>query len=344
MKAVILVGGEGTRLRPISLMMPKPVVPVLNVPMMFYILEWLKKHGVDEAIMVACYLPHILNQVLKNSYKGMKIKYIYEDAPLGTGGAIKRAQPYMKGTTVVINGDVVTDFNITKMLKFHKESKSRATVGLYPVQNYSSFGVVDTGLNGSIKRFLEKPSREEVGTEKAYINAGIYLLEPEVLDIMEKGRKYSVERDVFPEFIGNGFFGFKQEYIYWLDMGTPERLRKFSTDIMEGNYPLNLSENEKFLKEKGAKVLKPSLIGKGTKLRKNCVIGLLNVIGKKCGIGENSVLENCILFDDVKVGKDCTLKNTIICSGTEIKDNVRLTENSVLGPCSKITQYSKSGA
>ena len=344
MKAVILVGGEGTRIRPISLMMPKPVVPVLNVPLMFYILEWLRKHGVDESIMVACYQPDKLKKVLKNSYKGMKIKYIYEETPLGTGGAIKRAQPFMKGTTVVVNGDNVTDLNISKMLKFHKDNRSRATIALFPVKNYSSFGVVDTGTNGSIKRFIEKPPREEISTEKAYINAGVYLLEPEVLNVMNKGTKYSVERDVFPKLVGTGFYGFKQEYIYWLDMGTPERLRKLTTDIFEGNYAVRLPKPEKFFIEKGAKVVRPSLVGKGTKLHKNSLIGMLNVIGKKCVIGENSVLENCILFDGVKVGTGCTLKNAIICSGTDIMDNVQLTESCVIGPCSKITQYSKAGA
>ncbi|MFH1073658.1 MAG: NDP-sugar synthase [Candidatus Firestonebacteria bacterium] len=343
MKAVILVGGEGTRLRPISLMMPKPVVPVLNVPLMFYILEWLKKYGVDEAIMVACYQPDKLEKVLKNSYKGMKIKYIYEDVPLGTGGAIKRAQHFMKGTTVVINGDNITDLNISRMLRFHKENKSRATIALYPVKNYSSFGVVEVGTNGSIRRFIEKPLREEIGTEKAYINAGVYLLEPEILNIMDKGNRYSVERDVFPKLVGNSFYGFKQDYIYWLDMGTPERLRKFTTDIFKGNYPIILAENEKYSKGKGAKVLKPSLVGKGTKLRKNSVIGVLNVIGRNCEIGENTLLENCILFDNVKVGKGCTLENSIICSRTEIADNVSLSGNSVIGPCSKITRYSQAG-
>ncbi|MCX5776159.1 MAG: NDP-sugar synthase [Candidatus Firestonebacteria bacterium] len=343
MKAVILVGGEGTRLRPISLMMPKPVVPILNVPLMFYILEWLKKHGVDEAIMVACYLPEKLKKVLKNSYKGMKITYIYEDTPLGTGGAIKRAQQYMKGTTVVINGDIITDFNITRMFKFHKEKKSRATVGLYPVGNYSAFGVVDKNADGSIKRFLEKPSREEIGTAKANINAGVYLLEPEVLNIMDKGLRYSVERDVFPKLVGTGFFGFDQEDIYWLDLGTPERLRKFSTDILEKNYPLILTKKEKYSKEKGAKVLKSSLVGKGTKLGKNSLVGMLNVIGNNCEIGENTVLENCILFDNVKVGKGCVLKNSIICSASEIMDNVQISKTTVLGPGSIIAQYSKAG-
>lgn len=343
MKAVILVGGEGTRLRPITLMMPKPVTPVANVPMMFYMLEWLKKYGIDEVIFVACYLPEKLRRVLGRTYKGIKLTYIYEDVPLGTGGAIKRAQKYMKGTTAVLNGDVITDFNIAKMLKFHKRSCSKATIGLYPVEDYSSFGVVELAADGSIKRFLEKPSREELDVDKANINAGVYLLEPEVLDSMSAGKKYSIERDVFPGFVGHDFYGFAEENIYWLDMGTPERLRKFTTDLLERNFPVYLSKDGKYTREKGARVLKPSLIGEGTRIGRNAVIGALNVIGRKCRIGEASVLENCILFDNVKVGSYCTIKNAIICSKTEVMDHVQLLETSVIGPGSRITRYFKAG-
>ena len=238
MKAVILVGGEGTRLRPITLMMPKPVTPVANVPMMFYMLEWLKKYKIEEAILVACYLPEKLRKVLGNSYKGIKLTYIYEETPLGTGGAIKRAQKHMKGTTLVLNGDVITDFNIAKMLQFHNKNCAQATIGLFSVKNYSAFGVVELDNTGSVKRFLEKPSKEELNVEEANINAGIYLLEPEVLERMKYGKKYSIEREVFPGLVGRSFYGFVEKNIYWLDMGTPERFRKFTTDILEKNYSM----------------------------------------------------------------------------------------------------------
>lgn len=341
MKAVILVGGEGTRLRPITLMMPKPVVPVVNVPLMFYVLEWLKKHGIDEVILVACYLPSLLKKVIGNTYKGMKIVYIYEDVPLGTGGAIKRAQTMMKGTTVVINGDVVTDFDITNMYKFHKEKKSKATIGLYTVENYSAFGVVKTDKSGEIKLFLEKPSREELGTDTADINAGIYLIEPEVLDIMQKGKKYSVERDVFPKFVGQSFYGFAQNRIYWLDVGTPEKYRKFTKDILEGNYGIQLHKQGKVLLGSGSRIAVNSVTGEGVKLSARVEIGELTVLGNKVTVGDQSTVKDSIIFDNVKIGSGCVIDNAIICQGSIIGDNSIIEGSAIIAPASKVAAFTK---
>ncbi|MEI6846145.1 MAG: NDP-sugar synthase [Candidatus Firestonebacteria bacterium] len=341
MKAVILVGGEGTRLRPISLMMPKPVVPVANVPLIFYIFEWLIKHGVDEAIMVACYLPDLLKKVIGETYKGMKVTYIYEEAPLGTGGAIKRAQKMMKGTTLVINGDVVTDFDITKMYKFHKEKKSRATIGLYLVKNYSAFGVVETTKEGEIKRFLEKPSKEELGLEAAEINAGVYLLEPEVLDIMQEGVKYSIERDVFPKLTGKSFYGFAQNDIYWLDLGTSDKLRKFTKDVLEERYVLKLHSPGYVVKGAGSKVAKNSVTGTGVKLGTSTEIGELTVIGNNVSIGNQTSINNSIVFDNVKIGSGCVIENAIICSGSIIGDNSVIEDNSIIAPDSRVAAFTK---
>ncbi len=197
MKALILAGGEGTRLRPLTLAMPKPVVPVVNVPFLRYQLELLHKHGVTEVILSLGYQPKKIEAVLGDgSGIGMKIHYVVEQDPLGTGGAYKNAEALLDGPTIVFNGDILCDLDLTAVLRQHQSHQATATLVLTRVQNPSAYGLVETTDDGRITRFLEKPSADEITCNT--INAGTYILEPEVLKVIPSGENYSFERGVFP--------------------------------------------------------------------------------------------------------------------------------------------------
>ncbi len=343
MRAIVLVGGEGTRLRPLTLHVPKAVVPIVNRPMMFLVLNWLKSHGVREVILSACYKPDILKKVIGRSFQGMKIDYIYEKSPLGTGGAVKRAEQFIDGTTVVMNGDIITDLNLTKMLRFHRQKKSRATIALTPVNNPSAYGVVETERGGAVKSFLEKPSPEEVAGRTLNINAGVYLVEPGMLNLMEDGKVYSIERDIFPQFIGAGFFGFVSRNIYWMDLGTVAKYAGTSRDVLEGTFKVKglepLGKNVKF--GKGARAVKPSCIAGGCVIGDNSRIGELSVLGKNCVIGKNCVVERAVLWDNVKIGDNCFISDCVLAGGVKVGASSSIAGAAVLGQGSVLAPYSR---
>jgi len=320
MKAVILVGGEGTRLRPLTFCVPKAAVPVVNEPMLAYMLGWLKKHGINEAILVACYLPAKLKRVIGNSYSGMKLRYIYENSPLGTGGAIKRAEKYLTGTTVVMNGDLLTDIDLSRMLRFHKARKAKATIALTPVEDPSSFGLVETAKNGRVTGFIEKPEPEEVRGKETNINAGVYLLEPEILKLMSFDKVYSIEKDVFPLLAGKEFFGMIFKNIYWMDCGTLEKYRQVTRDVLRRKFVPFI----KIKMKKDVSIGTGSVLGTGTK-----ITGPL-VIGKACFVGENVKLKNCIIWDKVRIEEGAELDNCIIAHRCSIGKRSILT-GAILG-------------
>ncbi len=343
LRAIVLVGGEGTRLRPLTLCVPKAVVPVVNRPMMFLILNWLKSHGVSEVVLSACYKPDILRKVIGRTYRGMKIDYIYEESPLGTGGAVKRAEKYINGTTVVMNGDILTDLDLSKMLKFHRQKKSRVSIALTQASNPSSYGVVETGRDGSVLRFLEKPSPEEVAGKVLNINAGVYIIEPGTLDLMKDGKVYSIERDIFPKFIGDGFYGFVSRNIYWMDLGTAAKYVKACRDILEGAYKVKgleaAGKNVKF--GGGSRAVRPSCIGSGTVVGGNSRIGELSVLGKNCVIGKNCVVERAILWDNVTIGDNCVISDCVLAGGVKVGASSSVTGETVLGEGSVLAPYSR---
>jgi mannose-1-phosphate guanylyltransferase len=341
MKAVILVGGEGTRLRPLTLSVPKVVVPIVNQPLIFYILKWLSNYNVDNVILVACYLPHKLKKILGNKIFGMRIVYIEEDKPLGTGGAIKRAEKFIDSTTLVMNGDIITNLNIRNMIRFHRRKKSNLTIALTPVENPSSYGVVETNENNEVVRFLEKPSLDEISRERANINAGVYLMEPSILEFMEENKVYSIERDIFPKLVKNNFYGYIEKDIYWLDIGTPEKYKQVNCDILSGILKINIPKSKNVKLGKNVKIFNPVNIGKNSTLKEGVILKEFSIIGKNCLIGRNTVLENCILWDNVQVGEGCILKDCIIANNSHIGDFSCLSGNLVIGPNSNITRYSK---
>src|SRR5262245_1844728 len=234
MQAVILAGGEGTRLRPLTLHTPKPVVPIVNRPFLFYQIDVLKRADIKDITLSLSYQPNKIADIFGDGDEyGLKIRYAVEASPLGTAGAYKNAQEHLTESTIVFNGDILTDIDIAKVIDYHREKKAAATIVLTPVENPSAYGLVETEADGRVRRFLEKPKPEEITCNT--INAGVYVLEPHVLDYIPMGEKYSFEYQLFPALRENKetFYAFTWGG-YWLDIGTPQRYLQANDDLLRG--------------------------------------------------------------------------------------------------------------
>ncbi|MBE0480396.1 MAG: NDP-sugar synthase, partial [Dehalococcoidia bacterium] len=234
MKAVILVGGEGLRLRPLTCNLPKPMVPVANKPFLEHTIDNLKKHGVDEVILAMGYLPDRIRQYFGDgSTLNIRLIYSVEDTPLGTGGAVKNAERFLDDTFIVLNGDIYSDLNLTDMVRLHLRRKAKATIALTPVEDPTAYGVVEIDSTSRVKAFIEKPSRESVTSH--LINAGTYVLEPELLDMIPAGVHSMVERGLFPDLVKQGapFLGYPSD-AYWIDIGTPQDYIRLHRDLLMG--------------------------------------------------------------------------------------------------------------
>src|SRR6266446_3261587 len=237
MKAILLVGGKGTRLRPLTLHTPKPIVPIFDRPFLHYQLDLLKQvPEIDEVILSLNYQPRRIEEIFGDGGdSGLAIRYVVEPAPLGTAGAVRYAGESVRESVVVFNGDVLTQVDLEAVIALHRERKAKATIVLTPVENPSAYGLVETDPQGNIRRFLEKPNADEITCDT--INAGIYILEPETFDRIPKDTPWSIERSFFPSLIE------RQEtfvaYVYrgyWIDIGTPEKYMQVHEDIMDGRY------------------------------------------------------------------------------------------------------------
>ena len=233
MQAVILVGGQGTRLRPLTSTVPKPVVPLVDRPFISYMLEWLRKHGIDDVIMSCGFLATSVRNVLGDgSGMGIRLRFIEEPDPRGTAGAVKLAEPMLDERFLMLNGDVLTDLDLTEQIAQHEATGARATLALVPVADPTAYGLVILEQNRSVREFVEKPSSDSV--ESNLISAGAYVLERDVLDLVAPDRNVSIEREIWPLLIGDGLYGYPSDS-YWLDIGTPARYLQGTFDIIEGN-------------------------------------------------------------------------------------------------------------
>jgi NDP-sugar pyrophosphorylase family protein len=234
MKAVILAGGEGTRLRPLTLAIPKPVVPVVDRPFLRHQLDLLGRVGVDDVVLSVAYQPERIQEVFGDgSPLGKRIRYAVETTPLGTGGAVKNAEPFLDSTTIVLNGDVLTDVDLPRVLEEHRSSGAAATLVLAPVANPSAYGLVECDASSRVRRFVEKPDPSQITTDT--INAGIYVLQTSTLALMPPGVNHSIERAFFPALLARG--DLVRAYVhrgYWIDIGTPEKYLQVHRDILRG--------------------------------------------------------------------------------------------------------------
>ncbi len=234
MQAIVLVGGEGTRLRPLTSTVPKPALTLVDRPFLAYMIEWLAGHGVTEVVLACGFLPDVLREALagEEDRAGVSIRYVVEPERRGTAGAIRFAADELGADLddrfLALNGDVLTDLDLSALLGAHAERQASATLGLHPVEDSSAYGLVHSGPEGAVLEFLEKTGESVPGE----VNAGMYVLERSVLDLIPPGEEVSIERDVFPRLVGNGLHGLRLDG-YWMDIGTPERYLQASWDILE---------------------------------------------------------------------------------------------------------------
>lgn len=324
MQALVLVGGEGTRLRPLTQTIPKPAVTLVDRPFLSYMIEWLSGHGVGEVILACGFMPDMLREVLGDGEpNGPRLRYLAEPEPRGTAGAIKFAEQHLEKRFLALNGDVLTDLDLTALMRMHEERNSQATLGLYPVEDPSAYGLVTTDEDGRILEFLEKPENPEL-IDSDEINAGIYVLEHSVLDSIPPDREVSIERDIFPRLIGNGLHGMRLEG-YWMDIGTPERYLQASWDILEGRVSTRVAPRD------GA-----VLIDATAEVDASAEIGPRAVLGRSCRVGPGAVVRNSVLHAGCQVGAGAAVLGSILSPGVVVESGVTL-EGSVIGEAERVS-------
>jgi len=344
MQALILAGGKGTRLRPLTMHTPKPIVPIVNRPFLLYQIDLLKKAGITDIILSLSYQPKKIEDVLGDGTDySMHIVYTVEAQPLGTAGAFKNAESYISESTVVFNGDILTDIDLAKVLDQHHTNKATATIVLTRVPNPTSYGLVETGADGRVQRFLEKPKAEEVTCNT--INAGIYVLEPETLKYIPEGENYSFEYGLFPDLLnqGAGFYAYISSD-YWLDIGTPQRYLTANFDILRdrlNSYHITERQRgEKF--DEAARIDELSLVDPSCTIKPGVEI-INSVIGPNCFIEEKARIENCVVWSGTRVGNSAVMFNSIIGKSCFIGRAAEIKSGSVLGDKSVVTDYSQIG-
>ncbi|MBA3299313.1 MAG: NDP-sugar synthase [Thermoleophilaceae bacterium] len=324
MQALVLAGGEGTRLRPLTYTTPKPVMPLAGRPFLSFMLDWLRGHGVTGAILSCGFLSDAVREVLGDTHQGMRLHYVTEEEPLGTAGPVRLALEggILEERLLVLNGDVLTDLDLTAQLARHAATGARATLALIEVEDVSSYGVVPTGADGRVEAFLEK-SDGPASTNR--INAGAYVIEREVVESMiPSGRAVSFEREVFPALVGDGLHGYEASG-YWIDIGAPERYLEATYDLLSGRLKSSLPPRD----ETG------SLIGTGC-LVSGAHIGPQSVLGSHCSVGSDSTLERSVLHDRVLVGADCVIRDSVLAGGVRVGDGARIEPGAMLGSGAKV--------
>jgi len=336
-QALILAGGEGTRLRPLTLAVPKPVVQLANRPFISYMLEWLRHHDVDDVILSCGFMADGVRSVLGDGSRyGIRLRYLEEPRPLGTGGALKFAEDLLDERFFMLNGDVLTDMDLSAQLRQHETTGARATLALIEVEDPSVYGLVRLDPERAVTEFVEKPSPDQIDTN--LINAGAYVLEREVLEIMPPpGTTVSIEREVFPRLIGEGLFGFAADG-YWLDIGTPERYLQGTYDILEGNVSTEvgrlLGESRLTRVEDSSvegRVVAPSLVGDGCHVARGAIVGGRTVLGEQVTIGAGAHVEGSVLLGGARVGARSIVRSAIVSSGVAIGEHCHIEGGVVLG-------------
>jgi mannose-1-phosphate guanylyltransferase len=339
MQALILVGGEGTRLRPLTSTVPKPVVQLVDRPFIAYMIEWLRGHGVDDVILACGFMADGVRAVLGDgSALGVSLRYVEEPSPLGTGGALKYAEDLLADRFFMLNGDVLTDMDLTAQLAQHEQTGARATLALIPVEDPSAYGLVRRGPDGAVREFVEKPSPDEIDTD--LVNAGAYIIERDVLDEMAPaGTRISIEREVFPALVGRGLYGYAASG-YWMDIGTPERYLQATFEILEGDVRTEVgrrvAEAGGVLREgsiNGAPgiVHAPALVGSDCHLAADAVIGARTVLGRGVTVGSGSHIDSSVVLDGATIGAGTRISSSIIGPEASIGDRCRVEGRVMLG-------------
>lgn len=351
MKAILLAGGAGTRLRPLTLNTPKPVVPLFDRPFLYHQIDLLRRvPGIDEVILSLNYQPDRIEAVIGDGTDiGLPIRYVVEPEPRGTGGAVKYAAPHLDGTTFVFNGDVLTDIDLNAVLERHRSLSARATMVLAPVEDPSRYGLAETDSGGRITRFIEKPDPSQVRCRT--INAGIYVLEPDTFDLIPSGEKHSIERGYFPALIerGDNVVAYVEEG-YWRDIGTPAAYLDAHRHILDGLcrcacLPEGASASAEPIVaagatvDPGANLNGPCYVASGATVRPGTEVGPHAVVGRNVIIKPEAELRNAVVWPGTTIGVGAVLDGAIAGCNCRIGEHARLGAGTVLGDGSTVTAY-----
>ncbi len=340
MKAVLLVGGEGTRLRPLTYSAPKQMLPIVGTPMLERVISNLARHGATEAILSLGYMPdRFIEAYPEFMVAGVPVSYAVEPEPLDTAGAIRFAaeHAHITETFVVVNGDVITDLDVTALMAFHRARGARATLALHPVEDPSRFGVVPTDENGRVLEFVEKPPKDQAPTNE--INAGTYVLEPSVISMIEPGVRVSVERVTFPELARRGELFARADSSYWLDTGTPDAYLQAHADILSGRRNIELTPAVLA----GSWVhpsahVDPTALLKGAAIDRGCVVEahaevIDSVLMPNATVRQGAHVRSSIVGPHAVVGAGAALHPICVIGRDEtIEDDAELTGERVGGP------------
>jgi mannose-1-phosphate guanylyltransferase len=342
MQAVILVGGEGTRLRPLTSRQPKPVITLVDRPFMVYMLEWLHGHGVDDVIFSCGFEPAKVEAALGDGTAyGMHLRYVKEPTPRGTAGALKYVaeQVPLDDRFLMLNGDVLTDVDVSAQIAQHERTGATGTLGLVPVEDPSAYGLVLCDDDHAVTGFLEKPAPNQlVGVDRYLISAGIYVLERSVLDLIPADQNVSIEREVWPRLVGHGLYGAVAERAYWMDIGTPDRYLQGTFDILEGNVRTGVLDKlgSDFLALDGGfagagRVVPPALLGAGCTIGEGAHVGSLVVLGPGVTVGPGARVERAVVLDGATIGAGCEVTDCIVAPGARIEQGAVVRGGAVVG-------------
>jgi mannose-1-phosphate guanylyltransferase len=335
MDAVVLVGGSGTRLRPLTLRTPKPMLPLVDRPLLAYLFDQLAAAGVERAILACGYLPDALVAHFGTggaAASGLALEYVIEPEPLGTAGAARLAaagrvsEPFL-----LLNGDILSEHDLGALVALHRARSATATLALVQVDDPSRYGVVEREEDGTVLRFVEKPEPGESASD--LVNAGAYVLEPSVLELIPEGRAVSIEREVFPLLVGRGLAALPLSG-YWSDVGTPESYLAAHRQLLAhglGGRPGPAGVDPSAVIREGAEVLAPSYVGTGAILHAGVRVGPLASIGHGAVIGTGSVVERAVVQAGARVGEGCTIRDCVVGEGFELGDGAVPVAASLLG-------------
>ena len=343
MQALILVGGAGTRLQPLTLNTPKPFVPIGNRPFLLRQIELLKTVGITEIILSLNYQPSAIEKVLGDgSAFGVKLLYLIEPAPMGTAGGYKFAEKYLNATTIVLNGDVFTDIDLRAVVEHHKKCAAAATIVLVEVDNPAAYGLVEIDKDFKILRFLEKPAPDEIARLKLNtVNAGIYILEPEILRYIPEKENYSFEYQLFPQLLTKKekFFAFVSGDDYWLDIGTHQRYLQAHYDLMNGRAgDFDNERRDNFGQFDSVRLDEKSRVADGVVIEAGASIKN-SVLGENVFIGENTIVEDSVIWAGTRIEAGAKISGAIVGWNCRIGRNATLTKGSALGDGTIIADF-----
>jgi len=352
MKAILLAGGKGTRLRPLTLHTPKPVVPIFDRPFLQYQMDLLTQvPEIDEIILSLSYQPRRIEEVFgAGEGTGVKLRYVVEPSPLGTGGAIRYAAQGIEDTLIVFNGDVMTSVDVNAVVERHRSAGATATIVLTPVDNPSGYGLVETDAEGRVTRFIEKPQDDEVTCDT--INAGIYVLEPHTFDRIPRDVAYSIERAYFPSLTerGDTFVAYVDRG-YWIDIGTPEKYIQVHRDMFDGRFTAGLFTganrsapvvSPEARVDEGATVVAPCFVDAGAHIKPDATVGPYAVIGRGVVVEEGALVRHSIVWSNTRIGQHAEIDGPILGRSCHIGRNVVMTGPAVYGDKTVLTDYTHS--